>query len=180
MIKNNRDLKIHCFRITLGRWPLNPRETGRLPGRTVIPLSHLGNHGRLLYNYVATCSPTHTCMQKWCILTFLMRKEQRKEWMLTVILLYRVLLKWVSRWDLFAFFPPCAKICWPVISVKLKKLASETPCGWLHCLWFKDFNAWIAVFINVNRHLIFSVAFYLFSNGGQLSFCACYYWLPFI
>ena len=38
--------------------------------RKVIPLSHLANHGRLLFNRVANnlCSPTHTRKQKQCIL----------------------------------------------------------------------------------------------------------------
>ena len=39
--------------VNTGRFPLTPGETGRLPGRTVTPLSLLENNGRLLYNYVA-------------------------------------------------------------------------------------------------------------------------------
>ena len=42
----------------------DPGETGRLSGRTVMLLSQLGNHDRLLYNYVASSSTglfTHYC-----------------------------------------------------------------------------------------------------------------------
>lgn len=35
------------------------RETARLPGRTIIPLQHLGNCGHLSYNNVKTSSLTH-------------------------------------------------------------------------------------------------------------------------
>ena len=35
------------------------RETARLPGRTIIPLQHLGNCGHLSFNYVKTSSLTH-------------------------------------------------------------------------------------------------------------------------
>ena len=62
----NKDLKIHHFRVRVGvNYPcaqslirvdsLLPRRNGQaiLPGRTVTPLSHLGNNGRFFYNYMA-------------------------------------------------------------------------------------------------------------------------------